>query len=169
MFLSELPLKIGSVHLNFGSEVKSVVKKRVSPVLARSTCKCSHSRLWTVLILLRVPRSDFSLSRRRGHLTVHVDGSGPPQLSVDVTSSSVVPCRCFCHVCVSQILDAMNQDSRVPLTQLQVDGGMTSNRLLMQLQADILCMTVGKNAHAGPWQEGKSSCSIRLSGVKQAL
>uniref|UniRef100_H3DKE5 glycerol kinase n=1 Tax=Tetraodon nigroviridis TaxID=99883 RepID=H3DKE5_TETNG len=41
-----------------------------------------------------------------------------------------------------EILDAMNQDSRVPLTQLQVDGGMTSNRLLMQLQADILCTTV---------------------------
>lgn len=47
----------------------------------------------------------------------------------------------------TQILDAMNQDSRVPLTQLQVDGGMTSNRLLMQLQADILCTTVGKHVH----------------------
>ncbi len=43
-----------------------------------------------------------------------------------------------------QILDAMNQDSGIPLTQLQVDGGMTSNRLLMQLQADILCIPVGK-------------------------
>uniref|UniRef100_A0A8D3EB16 glycerol kinase n=1 Tax=Scophthalmus maximus TaxID=52904 RepID=A0A8D3EB16_SCOMX len=41
-----------------------------------------------------------------------------------------------------EILDAMNQDSGVPLTELQVDGGMTSNRLLMQLQADILCMPV---------------------------
>ncbi|XP_028292137.1 glycerol kinase-like isoform X2 [Gouania willdenowi] len=41
-----------------------------------------------------------------------------------------------------EILDAMNQDSGVPLTQLQVDGGMTSNRLLMQLQADILCMAI---------------------------
>lgn len=46
-----------------------------------------------------------------------------------------------------QILDAMNQDSGIPLTQLQVDGGMTSNRLLMQLQADILCMSVGKKTH----------------------
>lgn len=45
-----------------------------------------------------------------------------------------------------QILDAMNQDSGIPLTQLQVDGGMTSNRLLMQLQADILCIPVGKTA-----------------------
>ncbi|CAN9498027.1 unnamed protein product [Ophioblennius macclurei] len=41
-----------------------------------------------------------------------------------------------------EILDAMNQDSGVPLKQLQVDGGMTANRLLMQLQADILCMPV---------------------------
>uniref|UniRef100_A0A672ZW56 Probable glycerol kinase n=1 Tax=Sphaeramia orbicularis TaxID=375764 RepID=A0A672ZW56_9TELE len=41
-----------------------------------------------------------------------------------------------------EILDAMNLDSGIPLTQLQVDGGMTSNRLLMQLQADILCMPV---------------------------
>ncbi|KAJ8246751.1 hypothetical protein GJAV_G00255000 [Gymnothorax javanicus] len=41
-----------------------------------------------------------------------------------------------------EILDAMNQDSGLPLTQLQVDGGMTSNRLLMQLQADILTIPV---------------------------
>ncbi|XP_062861708.1 glycerol kinase-like isoform X2 [Trichomycterus rosablanca] len=41
-----------------------------------------------------------------------------------------------------EILDAINQDSGVPLTQLQVDGGMTSNKLLMQLQADILCIPV---------------------------
>ncbi|KAI2668477.1 Glycerol kinase 2 [Labeo rohita] len=43
-----------------------------------------------------------------------------------------------------QILDAMNQDSGIHLSQLQVDGGMTSNRLLMQLQADILCIPVVK-------------------------
>ncbi|KAF4075138.1 hypothetical protein AMELA_G00231150 [Ameiurus melas] len=43
-----------------------------------------------------------------------------------------------------EILDAMNKDSGIPLTQLQVDGGMTSNRLLMQLQADILCIPVVK-------------------------
>uniref|UniRef100_A0A3P8YAX3 glycerol kinase n=2 Tax=Esox lucius TaxID=8010 RepID=A0A3P8YAX3_ESOLU len=43
-----------------------------------------------------------------------------------------------------EILDAMNQDYGVPLSQLQVDGGMTSNRLLMQLQADILCVPVVK-------------------------
>ncbi|XP_056110255.1 glycerol kinase isoform X1 [Rhinichthys klamathensis goyatoka] len=43
-----------------------------------------------------------------------------------------------------EILDAMNLDSGIHLAQLQVDGGMTSNRLLMQLQADILCIPVVK-------------------------
>uniref|UniRef100_W5MW46 Probable glycerol kinase n=1 Tax=Lepisosteus oculatus TaxID=7918 RepID=W5MW46_LEPOC len=43
-----------------------------------------------------------------------------------------------------EILDVMNQDSGMPLTQLQVDGGMTANKLLMQLQADILCIPVVK-------------------------
>ncbi|GAA6099343.1 glycerol kinase-like [Tachysurus ichikawai] len=41
-----------------------------------------------------------------------------------------------------EVLDAMNQDSGASLTQLQVDGGMTANKLLMQLQADILCIPV---------------------------
>lgn len=56
----------------------------------------------------------------------------------------------------TQILDAMNQDSRVPLTQLQVDGGMTSNRLLMQLQADILCTTVGRHVHTRSGRRGST-------------
>ncbi|XP_034030817.1 glycerol kinase isoform X1 [Thalassophryne amazonica] len=43
-----------------------------------------------------------------------------------------------------EILDAMDQDSGIPLTHLQVDGGMTACRLLMQLQADILCIPVVK-------------------------
>ncbi|KAI5107434.1 glycerol kinase, partial [Silurus meridionalis] len=41
-----------------------------------------------------------------------------------------------------EVLEAMNQDSGASLTQLQVDGGMTANKLLMQLQADILCIPV---------------------------
>lgn len=43
-----------------------------------------------------------------------------------------------------EIVEAMNQDSGVRLTQLQVDGGMTANQLLMQLQADILHIPVVK-------------------------
>ncbi|MSP12940.1 MAG: glycerol kinase [Chloroflexi bacterium] len=41
-----------------------------------------------------------------------------------------------------EILDAMNQDSGVPLTTLKVDGGMVTNQLLMQFQADILGVPV---------------------------
>ena len=41
-----------------------------------------------------------------------------------------------------EVLDAMNADSGVPLTELRVDGGMVSNELLMQFQADILDVEV---------------------------
>jgi len=37
----------------------------------------------------------------------------------------------------------MNQDSGMMLTSLKVDGGMTSNNLLMQLQADLIGIDVG--------------------------
>ena len=37
-----------------------------------------------------------------------------------------------------QILDAMNKDSDLPLNSVRVDGGMTENKLMLQLQADIL-------------------------------
>ena len=38
----------------------------------------------------------------------------------------------------------MNQDSGIPLTSLKVDGGMTANSLLMQIQADLLGIPVGR-------------------------
>lgn len=38
----------------------------------------------------------------------------------------------------------MNQDSELPLASLKVDGGMTVNNLLLQLQADILGIPVGE-------------------------
>lgn len=41
----------------------------------------------------------------------------------------------------------MNRDSGIPLTSLQVDGGMTANSLLMQLQSDIVGIPVGKVTH----------------------
>ena len=41
-----------------------------------------------------------------------------------------------------EVLDAMNADSGVPLTELKVDGGMTANQLLMQFQADQLDVPV---------------------------
>ena len=39
----------------------------------------------------------------------------------------------------------MNQDSELPLGMLRVDGGMTQNNLLLELQADILGIPVGKS------------------------
>ncbi|MBD3945681.1 glycerol kinase GlpK [Nocardioides ganghwensis] len=41
-----------------------------------------------------------------------------------------------------EVLDAMNADSGVPLTELKVDGGMVVNETLMQFQADILGVDV---------------------------
>jgi glycerol kinase len=41
-----------------------------------------------------------------------------------------------------EVLDAVNADSGVDLTELKVDGGMTANSELMQFQADILDVPV---------------------------
>jgi glycerol kinase len=41
-----------------------------------------------------------------------------------------------------EVLDALNADSGVALTQLKVDGGMIANNTLMQFQADILGVPV---------------------------
>jgi glycerol kinase len=42
------------------------------------------------------------------------------------------------------VVDAMAADSGVALTTLKVDGGITANRLCMQLQADVLGVPVSK-------------------------
>ena len=41
-----------------------------------------------------------------------------------------------------EVLDAVNADTGIPLTELKVDGGMIENGLLMQFQADILGVPV---------------------------
>lgn len=43
---------------------------------------------------------------------------------------------------VRDILEAMKKDSGLPLVQLQVDGGMTANSLLLQLQSDLVGLNV---------------------------
>lgn len=43
---------------------------------------------------------------------------------------------------VREVADAMRADSGVDLTALRVDGGMTANSLLMQMQADVLNVPV---------------------------
>jgi glycerol kinase len=51
---------------------------------------------------------------------------------------------------VTDVLEAMQADSGLPLTQLRVDGGASANGLLMQIQADVLGIDVvrPKNAEA---------------------
>ncbi|MGL5857974.1 MAG: glycerol kinase GlpK [Angustibacter sp.] len=41
-----------------------------------------------------------------------------------------------------EVIQAMDADSGVPLTELRVDGGMVANELLMQFQADLLGVDV---------------------------
>ncbi len=41
-----------------------------------------------------------------------------------------------------EIVESMNKDSGIKLKELQVSGGMTKNKLLMQLQADVLGIPV---------------------------
>ena len=43
---------------------------------------------------------------------------------------------------IKDIIEAMQQDSGTPLAELKVDGGMTGNRFLMQLMADLLGVSV---------------------------
>jgi glycerol kinase len=40
------------------------------------------------------------------------------------------------------VLAAMQQDSRIPLAALKVDGGASANNLLMQYQSDLLNVSV---------------------------
>jgi len=40
------------------------------------------------------------------------------------------------------VLEAMEQDARLAMTELRVDGGMVANELLMQFQADMLGVPV---------------------------
>lgn len=43
------------------------------------------------------------------------------------------------------ILEAMNKDCGIPLQKLLVDGGMTANSYIMQLQADLCGIPVGES------------------------
>ncbi|XP_044763736.1 glycerol kinase-like [Coccinella septempunctata] len=68
-------------------------------------------------------------------------------ITEDTTSNHIIRATleavCFQ---VRDILDAMCKDCKTPLKRLKVDGGMTANSLLMQLQADLAGITVVKSA-----------------------
>jgi glycerol kinase len=42
----------------------------------------------------------------------------------------------------ADVLDAMKQDSAMPIQELRVDGGASSNNLMMQFQSDLLQVPV---------------------------
>ncbi|XP_055478797.1 glycerol kinase-like [Psammomys obesus] len=65
-----------------------------------------------------------------------------------------------------EILDAMNSDCGIPLKHLQVDGGMTANRILMQLQADILCIPVMRASMPETTALGAAMAAGAAEGVR---
>ncbi|XP_059538014.1 glycerol kinase 2 [Myotis daubentonii] len=64
-----------------------------------------------------------------------------------------------------EILDAMNRDCGIPLSHLQVDGKMTKNKILMQLQADILRIPVIKPTVADITALGAAMAAGAAEGV----
>ncbi|XP_069341676.1 glycerol kinase 2 [Eulemur rufifrons] len=64
-----------------------------------------------------------------------------------------------------EILEAMNRDCGIPLRHLQVDGAMTANQVLMQLQADILHIPVIKSAMSETTALGVAMAAGAAEGV----
>ncbi|XP_078415975.1 glycerol kinase 3 isoform X2 [Cetorhinus maximus] len=64
-----------------------------------------------------------------------------------------------------ELLEAMNKESGVNQTNLQVDGGMTSNKIMMQLQSDILSIPVVKPAMAETTALGAAMAAGAADGV----
>lgn len=57
------------------------------------------------------------------------------------------------------VLDAMNKDYGTKLKNLQVDGGMTANSLLMQLQSDLTGVNIVKPNMAESTALGAAMCA----------
>jgi glycerol kinase len=55
---------------------------------------------------------------------------------------AVVEAVCFQ---TREVLDAMKKDSGETLTKLKVDGGMTKSLIVLQSQADLIGIPVGKS------------------------
>lgn len=68
-----------------------------------------------------------------------------------------------------EVLDAMNQDSETPLGMLRVDGGMTANTLLLELQADILGIQVVRPKFPEMTALGAALAAGLATGVWQDL
>ncbi|RZS57347.1 glycerol kinase [Microcella putealis] len=68
-----------------------------------------------------------------------------------------------------EVLDAVNADSGVDLTELKVDGGMIANNTLMQFQADILGVPVVRPVVAETTALGAAYAAGLATGVWSSL
>ncbi|XP_072376457.1 glycerol kinase 3 [Diabrotica undecimpunctata] len=87
-------------------------------------------------------------------------------ISEDTESSHIVKAtlEAVCYQ-TRDILEAMNNDYGSPLSVLQVDGGMTANPLLMQMQADLAGITVLKPTMAESTALGAAMVAGAAVGV----
>ena len=66
---------------------------------------------------------------------------------------------------VAQVVRAMEQDARLSIGSLRVDGGLTGCRALMQMQADLLGVPVEVAADAEATLRGVCFLAARASGL----
>ena len=69
---------------------------------------------------------------------------------------------------VTDILEAMNLDTRQPFRELRVDGGAASNDLLMQFQADLLQLPVRRPAVTESTAQGAAYLAGLATGFWQS-
>lgn len=63
------------------------------------------------------------------------------------------------------MVEAMRSESAIPITSLQVDGGMTANDLLMQFQADILDLPIRRPQMTETTAQGAAFAAGLAAGV----
>ncbi len=73
-----------------------------------------------------------------------------------------------CHQ-VREVLEAMERDAPLPLAELKVDGGMTGNDLLLELQAGLLQRPVVRAAVAETTSLGVAQAAGLARGVYRSL
>ncbi|XP_059824155.1 glycerol kinase isoform X2 [Hypanus sabinus] len=64
-----------------------------------------------------------------------------------------------------ELLEAMNKDAGIKQTHLRVDGGMTSNKIMLQLQSDILGIPVVKASMAQTTALGVAMVAGAADGI----
>ena len=129
------------------SEVVRYIVIELREVL--NTFKCFHAFYCTISTIIQILELDLkSLDIKSILITFyHSILCGLSQL----TTKAHIARACLESTCFQtrEVLDAMARDchSGHQVSALQVDGGMTANNLLMQMQADLAGITVGKSTN----------------------